>query len=217
MGADVNLMNSNTFDKLIKDRTVLELTLLRMEGYGNNTAVTVLGKFHAFLRWKGHVYRHLFYVTNAKSSPNLLSQDGCYTLGVLKPCYFVETTISSKFQGNTQATPTQPTTHLDHLQMHDNSSLHLHNEGANMKKHSHSSKWSLTKEQLKGVPLTKQDILEVYSDVFTRIGKFPGTPYKFQLKLNVKPAKHAPRQVAIHLQEAFHQKIQNFGASQRSY
>ena len=79
MGADVNLMNSNTFDKLIQDRTVLELTSLRMEAYGNNTAVTVLGKFHAFLRWKGHVYRQLFYVTNANSSPNLLSRDGCYT------------------------------------------------------------------------------------------------------------------------------------------
>ena len=34
MGADVNLMNSNTFDKLIQDRTVLELTSLRMEAYG---------------------------------------------------------------------------------------------------------------------------------------------------------------------------------------
>ena len=57
--------------------------------------------------------------------------------------------------------------------------------------------------------MTKQDILEVYSDVFTRIGKFPSAPYKFQLKPNVKPTRHAPRQVPIHLQEAFHQEIQN--------
>ena len=42
-------------------------------------------------------------------------------------------------------------------------------------------------------PLTKQDILDVYSDVFTRIGKFPGMPYKFQLKENAKPMRHAPR------------------------
>ena len=42
-GADVNLMNSNTFDNLFHDRTVLELTTLRMEAYGNNTAGTVLG------------------------------------------------------------------------------------------------------------------------------------------------------------------------------
>ena len=43
------------------------------------------------------------------------------------------------------------------------------------------------------MPLKKQDILRVYSDVFTRIGKFPGPPYKFQLKPNAKPARHAPR------------------------
>ena len=91
MEADVNLMNSNTFDKLVQDRTVLELTSLRMEAYGNNTAVTVLRKFHAFLRWKGPVYSQLFYVTNANSSPNLLSRDGFYTLRVLKPSYSVET------------------------------------------------------------------------------------------------------------------------------
>ena len=152
MGADVNLMNSNTSNQSIKDRTVLELTSLRMEAYGNNTAVTLLGKFHAFLRWKGHVYRQLFYVTNANTLPNLLSRDGCYTLGVLKPCYSVETTgNSSKFQGNTQVTPTQPTTHLDHTKMQGDSFLHLQNEGTSAEKCSHSTKQSLTKEQLQGV------------------------------------------------------------------
>ena len=33
MGADVNLMNSNTFDRLIQDRTVLQPASLRMETY----------------------------------------------------------------------------------------------------------------------------------------------------------------------------------------
>ena len=55
----------------------------------------------------------------------------------------------------------------------------------------------------------KQDILETCSDVFTRIGKFPGLPYKFQLKPNAKPTRHAPRKVPIHLQEAFHEEIRN--------
>ena len=45
-----------------------------MEAYGNNTSVEVLGRFHTFLRWKGKVYRQLFYVTNANNSPNLLSR-----------------------------------------------------------------------------------------------------------------------------------------------
>ena len=71
------------------------------------------------------------------------------------------------------------------------------------------TKHSISKEQLQGTPLTKQDILDVYSDVFTRIGKFPGEPYKFQLKENAKPARHAPRTVPIHMQDAFHEEIRN--------
>ena len=93
-GADVNLMNSKTFDSLF-NRKVLEFTSMRMGAYGNNSAVEVLGKFHKFLRWKGKVYIQLFYITNANNSPNLLSRDGCYTLGVIKLCYVVEADSSS--------------------------------------------------------------------------------------------------------------------------
>ena len=91
-GADVNLMNSNTIDSLFdRNRKILQPSSLRMEKYGNS-AVEVLGKFHAFLRWKGRVYRQLFYVTIANNSPNLLLRDGCYALGVIRPCYSVEST-----------------------------------------------------------------------------------------------------------------------------
>ena len=99
-GVDVNLMNSTTFNRIIRDRSALQPSSLRMEAYGNNSAVEVLGMFHAFLRWKGRTYNQLFYVTTANASPNLLSRDGCYTLGVLKPCYSVETSgTSSRLQG----------------------------------------------------------------------------------------------------------------------
>ena len=193
MGADVNLLNSATFDRIIGDRSILQPSTLRMEAYGNST-VAVLGKFHAFLRWKGRIYRQLFFITTANASPNLLSRDSCYTLGVLKPCYSVETSrSSSRFQGKPQVKPTQPTTDLDQPKMHGISSHHLANEGTDEEKLSHSTQWSLYKEQLQGMPLKKQDILRVYSDVFTRIGKFPGPPYKFQLKPNAKLARHAPR------------------------
>ena len=57
--------------------------------------------------------------------------------------------------------------------------------------------------------IDKAGHLDTYSDVFTRIGKFPGLPYKFQLKPNAKPARHAPREVPIHLQDAFHEEIRN--------
>ena len=72
-----------------------------------------------------------------------------------------------------------------------------------------SRKHSISQEQLQDCPMTKQDILQVYSDVFTGIGKFPGPPYKFQLKDDAKPARHAPRKVPIHLQDAFHREIRN--------
>ena len=57
--------------------------------------------------------------------------------------------------------------------------------------------------------MTKQDILETYADFSLELGEFPGLPYKFQLKPNAKPARHAPRKVPIHLQDAFHEEIRN--------
>ena len=75
-----------------------------------------------------------------------------------------------------------------------------------------SNRWSISENHLQGGPLKKQDILDVYSDVFTEIGKFPGLAYKFQLKQNAKPARHAPRKVPIHLQDAFHDEIRNLEA-----
>ena len=59
-GADVNLMNRKTFNQLFGEaKGVLQLTPIKMENYGN-TAVKVLGMFHAFLRWKDKVYKQLF-------------------------------------------------------------------------------------------------------------------------------------------------------------
>ena len=40
-----------------------------------------LGSSFAFFRWKGKIYRQLFFVTTANASPNLLSRESCYTLG----------------------------------------------------------------------------------------------------------------------------------------
>ena len=86
---------------------------------------------------------------------------------------------------------------------------HQKMNGSEVKLSSDSKKHSISQSQLKDHPLTKQDILDVYSDVFTGIGKFPGMPYKFQLKENAKPMRHAPRKVPIHLQDAFHSEIRN--------
>ena len=56
-------------------------------------------------------------------------------------------------------------------------------------------------------PFTKQKILDVYADVFEGLGTFLGEPYKFKLKENYMLARYAPRKVPIHLQDDFHEEI----------
>ena len=199
-GADINLMNRKTFDQLFGDSRVLKPTPIKMENYGN-TAVKVLGMFHAFLRWKDKVYRQLFYMTDCDRSPNLLSRDACYILGVLKPCYTMEKTTTRKTTPTVNAcTKGDVVAKSFHHQKMNGSEEKLSND---------SNKHSILQSQLQDHPLTKQDILDVYSDVFTGIGKFPGMPYKFQPKENAKPMRHAPRKVPIHLQDTFHKEIRN--------
>ena len=207
-GANVNLMNRQTFDQLFGQAKVLQLTPIRMENYGNS-AVKVLGMFHMFLRWKDKVYKQLFHVTDCDRSPNLLSRDACYTLGVLKPCYTVEHSMNSTNSTLSQVTPIHA---LKGDTKVGKSFLHQKIKGTERKLSNNSTKYSISKEQLQGGPLTKQDILETYADVFTRIGKFPGLPYKFQLKPNAKPTRHAPSKVPIHLQKPFHEEIRNLEA-----
>ena len=100
-GANVNLMKRQTFNQLFgKAKDLLKLTPIRMENYGN-TAVKVLGMFHAFLRWKDKAYKQSFYVT--VTDPLTCSQGMLVThLGVLKPCYTVEHSTDS---AKSQATP----------------------------------------------------------------------------------------------------------------
>ena len=88
-GADVNLLNSTTFDQVIGDRSILQPSTPKMENY-SSSRIVVLGKFFEFVRWKEKIYRQPFFVTMANTSPNLLSRDACYALGVVKPCYTVE-------------------------------------------------------------------------------------------------------------------------------
>ena len=161
-GADVNLMNRKTFNQLFGEAKVLQLTPIRMENYGN-TAVKVLGMFHVFLRWKDKVYKQLFYVTDCDRSPNLLSRDAWYTLGVLKPCFNVE--------NSTNSTESTHASNKDDLA--SESFLHQKMMVSERKLSNCSIKQSISKSQLQGGPLTKQAILDVYTDIFTRIGKFP--------------------------------------------
>ena len=71
-------------------------------------------------------------------------------------------------------------------------------------KHPHNGRTSVNR-----LLLMKQDILSQYSSCFEGIGHFPGDLYKFHLKLEHKPARHAPRKVPIHLEAAFKEEIES--------
>ena len=58
------------------------------------------------------------------------------------------------------------------------------------------------------LPLTQDKVESTYADVFQGLGKFPGEPYKLRLKPDAVPAKHRPRRVPVHLQDAFHEGIE---------
>ena len=47
-----------------------------------------------------------------------------------------------------------------------------------------------------------EKVESTYADIFQGLGKFPGDPYKLRLKPDAVPAKHRPRKVPVHLQEA---------------
>ena len=57
------------------------------------------------------------------------------------------------------------------------------------------------------LPLTQEKVETTYADVFQGLGKFPGEPYK-PLKPDAVPAKHRPRKVPVHLQDAFHEEVE---------
>ena len=58
------------------------------------------------------------------------------------------------------------------------------------------------------LPLTLEKVETTYTDVFQGLGKFPGEPYKLRLKPDAVPAKHRPRRVPVHLQDAFHEEVE---------
>ena len=145
-GADVNLMNKQTFDQLFgQAKDLLQLTPIRMKNYGN-TAVKVLGKFHAFLCWKDRVYKQVFYITDCDRSPNLLSRDACYTLGVLKPCYTVEKQLGIS-ENSTHSTQSQVTPiHASKVETKvGNSFLHHKMKGTVKKLSNNSTKHLISK------------------------------------------------------------------------
>ena len=249
-GADMNAISKKTFIELFPDVELEESTHI-LQNF-DKRLIKPIGSFRCFLRWKGHKYRVKFEIMGIET-PNLLSRETTFLMGILKKCLSVEKTqnepsnqisslpVSGHSVPPTEAAPvpltegaschsvppteaapvpstegvschsvplteTAPLTSTDRSQMNcasisdtadssDSSSVHV--VGSN----NHSL--SIT-----DLPLTQEKVETTYADVFQGLGKFPGEPYKLRLKPDAVPAKHRPRRVPVHLQDAFHEEIE---------
>ena len=124
------------------------------------------------------------------------------------------TTTPTKATTGKQVNPVQvpqDTSRKAHLE----SCMHVHQPVSQVCKPGESLALRKVKHPLNGrtsvsrLLLTKQDILSQYSGCFECIGHFPGDPYKFHLKPDHKPVRHAPRKVPVHLETACKEEIES--------
>ena len=131
-----------------------------------------------------------------------------------------ESSTSSRTTMPTRTTPStrQPTSVIPQdtsLNGHPQCCMHVHQPTSQVCKPGELLALRKVKHPLNGktsvsrFPLTKQEILSQYSGCFQGIGHFPGDLYKFHLKPDYKPARHAPRKVPVHLEAAFKEEIKS--------
>ena len=252
-GADMNAINKETFDEIFPDAELEESTQI-LQNF-DKRLIKPIGSFRCFLRWKGHKYRVKFEVMGI-DTPNLLSRETTFLMGILKKCLSVEKTpnepnnqISSIPVSGHSVPPMEedPLTSTEGVSSHsvpqvegDGDSL-TSTEGVfghsvpsteenlltSMEDRSQmncasspdaavfpesssdhvvgSNNRSLS---ITDLPLTQEKVESTYADVFQGLGKFPGEPYKLRLKPDAVPAKHRPRKVPVHLQDAFHKEVE---------
>ena len=87
-GADANAINKKTFNEIFPDVELEESTYI-LQNF-DKRLIKPIGSFRCFLRWKGHKYRVKFEVMGI-DTPNLLSRETTFLMGILKKCLMVET------------------------------------------------------------------------------------------------------------------------------
>ena len=249
-GADMNAINKKTFTELFPDVELEESTHI-LQNF-DKRLIKPIGSFRCFLRWKGHKYRVKFEVMGIET-PNLLSRETTFLMGILKKCLSVEKTqnepndqisslsVSGHSVPPTEADPlastegvfshsvppteadplastegvfghsvplteTAPLTSTDRSQMNCASisdTAETPDSSSDRVVGSNNHSLSIT-----DLPLTQEKVETTYADVFQGLGKFPGEPYKLRLKPDAVPAKHRPRRVPVHLQDAFHEEVE---------
>ena len=148
-------------------------------------------------------------IESRMSHTNTHSTTGTLVQNIAQLRTSFRTTTPTKATTGKQVNPdTSCKTHLE-------SCMHVHQSVSQVCKPGESLALRKVKHPLNGrtsvsrLPLTKQDILSPYSGCFEGIGHFPGDPYKFHLKPDYKPARHAPRKVPVHLETAFKEEIES--------
>ena len=233
-GADANAINKKTFDQLFPE-VELEKSSFILKNF-DERLIKPIGSFRCFLRWKGHKYRVQIEVMGA-DTPNILSRETTFIMGILKKCFVtekVQDTSNSLISGPTAEERTDPSTEgvfchsappteetstegvfsnsvpsTEAVFCHSNplteASLNFAGSSQTTDQGSGSNKPTLS---ISDLPLTQEKVESTYADVFQGLGKFPGEPYKLRLKPDAVPAKHRPRKVPVHLQEAFHEEVE---------
>ena len=247
-GADMNAINKKTFIELFPDVELEESTHI-LQNF-DKRLIKPIGSFRCFLRWKGHKYRVKFEVMGIET-PNLLSRETTFLMGILKKCLSVEKTQNNQISSPpvsghsvlpteaapvpltegaschsvppTEAAPvpstegvschsvplteTAPLTSTEERSQMNCASISdtAETPDSSSVRVAGSNNHSLSVTDL---PLTQDKVESTYADVFQGLGKFPGEPYKLRLKPDAVPAKHRPRRVPVHLQDAFHEEIE---------
>ena len=228
-GTDMNAINKKTFDELFPDVELEESTHI-LQNF-DKRLIKPIGSFRCFLRWKGHKYRVKFEVMGIET-PNLLSRETTFLMGILKKCLSVEKTQNNQISSPpvsghsvppTEAAPvpltegvschsvplteTAPLTSTEEKSQMNCASIPdtAETPDSSSVRVAGSNNHSLS---ITDLPLTQEKVETTYADVFQGLGKFPGEPYKLRLKPDAVPAKHRPRRVPVHLQDAFHEEIE---------
>ena len=251
-GADANAINKKTFNEVFPDVELEESTYM-LQNF-DKKLIKLIGSFRCFLRWKGHKYRVKFEVMGI-DTPNLLSRETTFLMGILKKCLSVEKTpnepnnqISSipvsghsvPLMEEDPLTPAEgdPLTSTEGVFSHSVTStegVFCHSVPPTEEKsltstedsRSHRNCASISDTavspdsssdhvvgsnypslSIADLPLTQEKVETTYADVFKGLGKFPGDPYKLRLKPDAVLAKHRPRKVPVHLQDAFHEEVE---------
>ena len=160
-------------------------------------------------------------------TPNLLSRETTFLMGILKKCLSVEKApnepnnqISSTSVSGHSVPPTEedPLTSTEGVFGHsvplteDRSQMNCASISDMAESPEPSSDHVVGSNNhslsIADLPLTQEKVESTYADIFQGLGKFPGEPYKLRLKPDAVPAKHRPRKVPVHLQDAFHEEVE---------